>query len=347
MKRHKEKVKKGIARLMLAAFILQMGAGTSQAAPIQIPTGDIDLTILATILAGITNAQLVTWRTGTPNQPPQTGATKLTMEYMKLVGANGLVTPTRALSKDNSCNNQGDCWFDNAIQLDFKKGNSLSTAILIYSSNSVTGADDPLGNVALRGGLVGCTVGQTVVGTAGNQTMSCPNANDPARTSVIPLIWKAASTVDLVAVSSASATSTPVHPITTAPLYMPTEIVDAAAPGCLADGPYNASTRPVGFELGFCDYSTHYFVDRNSTDPNNMFYDKYPTTGPSATPQTIKKHSQSFDYSSLVGPFGVNTTEQGVGAGQFNPMFAVLGTNLANAIQAHYGTTIYVEVLAR
>jgi len=188
--------------------------------------------------------------------------------------------------------------------------------------------------VALRGGLVGCAQAWNSAATP----ETCPVANDPSRTSVIPLLWKALSEPDLVAVSTASVS----HPIAaTHPLFMPTEIVAQTGGNCPAEGPYVAAPR---VNNGFCDFSTHYFLDKNNTDPKHKFYDQYPTTGANAD---VTSHNAAFDYASLVGPFGVNTTEQGAGAGLFHPMYAVLGSNFANAIQAHYGTTVYVEVLSR
>lgn len=311
------RLKERAARLMLAALILQVGTGSSQAVPIAIPTGDIDLTVLASISAQLNNARLMRWRTGVANQAPQPAAL-MTFAYLG-TGVN-LALPTRANPADNSANNQGDLWSDNAIEVDYRKGNSLSTAILIYTSNTVTGPLDPLGNVSLRGGFVGGSGGL---------------ANNPARASVIPLTWKALAAADLAKVSTATVSGTQPIPVSH-PLYMPSQITALTGGSCPAEGPYPASTR---IKDGYCDFSTHYFLDRTNSDPNNRFYDQYPASS--------AQRNGAFDYASLVGPFGVNTTEQGAGAGQFNPMYAVLGSNLTNAIQTRYSTTIYVEVMTR
>jgi len=326
------KLKERITRLMLAALILQIATRPAQAVlgPIAIPTGDVDLSILAPVSADITAAGLTKWRNGVANTPPTPVVPpKLTFAY--ITGSN-LALPTRAVCGDNSCNDQGDLWSDNAIQLDFKKPNSIGSAILIYTNNvSVPG--DPLGNASLRGGLVGGNGGPA------DQT-------NPARASVIPLIWKAMSAADLAAVSTATLHTNPIP--ASSPAFMYTELNQLGSgtlPNnglCPSEGLNTVPplvALPKRITSGFCDFSTHYFLDQNNTDPNNLWYTKYASN--------TAKHNGSFDYASVVGPFGVNTTEQGAGAGQFNPAYLLLGTNLTNAIQTHYGTTINVEVLIR
>lgn len=323
-----KKLKERMARLMLAAFIFHIGTGSAQAVPIAVPTGDINLTVLAAISAQLNSAVLVKWRTGVANQIPQPAA-GMTFQYLQT--GTGLGLPSKTNIVDNSANNQGDLWSDNAVKVDYVKGNTLASSILIYTDNAANDNQDPIGNASLRGGLVGCQTTQTLSGGK----MVCSDPHDPARASVIPLLWKAVAEADLAKVSTATVNNVARAIATNHPLFMYTEVVAQTGGACPVEGA-NA-TGPSRINNGFCDFSTHYFVDKNNTDPNNQFYTNY----------TGVKRNQVFDYTSLIGAFGVNTTEQGAGAGLFSPAYAVIGSNFTNSIQAHYGTTIYVEVLSR
>jgi hypothetical protein len=195
------------------------------------------------------------------------------------------------------------------------KPNNDSSAIVIYTNNTDGGATDPLSGVTIRGGLVGGT-----------------SSTDPNRSSVLPLLWKAVASTDLQAVSTATVSGT--QPIgATSPIFMPSEITASSGGACPAEGPYAASSR---VNNGFCDYSTHYFLDKNNTDPNNLWYSNY---------TDATKKLNAFHYASLVGRLGVNTTEQGAGTGAYQPMYALLGVGAINAVQTQYATTINVEMI--
>lgn len=310
-----------VGRLLACALVLMGGpGGIVLAQPVTIPLGDIDLTQMATSAPAITSAQLVKWRTGQPNAVP-VAASDLSVAYLGTTGAVGF--PSRTSVKDNSANNQGSLWTDDAIAVDYQKGNQLNQAILIYTDNQVASftPHDPLGDLNFKGGLVG--------GAGCAQTDACY----AYRGSLLTLFWKAVVLSDLQAVSDASADK----PIpATSPMFMPTQVADPSNPACPAEGPYPASQRPALYEIGFCDYSTHFFVDKNNA--NDMFYTAYASGSASRL--------NAFRYASLVGPFGINVTENGSGGGgSQSPMYAVLGINLVQALPTKYATTIYVNVL--
>jgi hypothetical protein len=304
--------------MSLAVFaVLLLGVGSTQAAPSTFPTGNVDFGPLAATAASVTSASLVKWRTGTAGQSP-TAATSLTFQYLQ--SGTNLTVPNRTSVKDNSANNQGFLWSDNAIQVSYVKPNNTASAILIHTSNASGGATDPLSQVQLRGGLVG--------GAGGTAT-------DPNRASVLPLVWKDAGLGDLQAVSNANVNGTAAIPATSI-LFMPSYVPSSAGGACVAEGPYGASTRANN---GFCDYSTHFFSDPNNTDPKNLWYTGY-------DPGTqLAQRSGTFNYASLVNAFGDSAQEQGGFGPGNNPMFAVLGVNATNALQTQYSAVITVEAL--
>lgn len=318
----------GTRALARAALVLALLGPPARAGTIEgIDTGAIDLTQIASVDPVLNSAKLVKWRSGIPNTILTSGITNLSLAY--LGSGTNLPFPDRAIVGDNSANDQGDLWTDNAIEVDYVKGNAADKAILIYTDNQDNGPSDPLYGVALRGGLVG--------GAGCAPTDSCYQE----RAGVLPLLWKAITRQDLEAVSTATVktAATPANPIPdSSPMYIPTEVLETARPQCPAEGPYPASTRPAPYEVGFCDYSTHFFSDANNRyDPKNLFYTLYPAGSAERT--------NAFRYTSLVGPFGINTTENGLGGGgSDSPMYAVLGLNMLNATLSRYATTIYVEL---
>ena len=63
------RLKGTIARVLVGAFVLQVGTGTGYAAPTAIPTGSVDFSVLAAVSAALNSAPVLEkWRTGTPNQ---------------------------------------------------------------------------------------------------------------------------------------------------------------------------------------------------------------------------------------------------------------------------------------
>src|SRR5690349_15492133 len=115
------KLKERIARLLLAALILSIGRESTYAAALAIDTGDVDLTILVDVSPVLNSANMVKWRTGVANQTPQlVTPPQLTFDYISKTKAAGkrLAIPSRANCGDNSCNDQGDLWSDNAIAVD-------------------------------------------------------------------------------------------------------------------------------------------------------------------------------------------------------------------------------------
>jgi hypothetical protein len=300
-----------------------LSSATALAQPVAIPTGDVDLTLMATANPTLNSVRLVKWRTGQPNMIQTTGISDLSVAYLT-VGST-LAFPSRSTVGDNSANDQGSLWTDNALEVDFQKGNQLNQAILIFTDNQVVpSSNDNLGTRPFKGGLIG---------GAGCLPSDPCWAN---RGSILPLIWKAV-TLDVLLGASNASSALPIA--TTSPLFMPTQILDPNDnPNCPAEGPYPASQRPSQFAVGFCDYSTHFFIDKNNTDPDHLFYDQYPSGD--------IRRQDAFRYSSLVGPFGINTQESGIGGGGSNsPMYAVLGVNVNEATQTKSATTIFVEVL--
>lgn len=294
---------------------------------VTIPTGDVDLTVIAQSQASLDSVRLVKWRTGTPNHIETSGITNLTFAYLAPGGT--VAFPTRESVGDNSANDQGDLWSDNALEVNFHKGTRLDQAILIYTANQPQGPADPLTNIEYKGGMVG--------GAGCSPSDVCY----AGRVSLLLLYWKAMTRFDLEAVSSARPRTPSVgaQPIPdTSPMFMPSRTQDVPY-ACPSEGPYPASTRPANYLIGFCDYATHFFTDKFNSNPNGLFYDQYPPT--------VAARRNAFQYSSLVGPYGINTTEGGGGGGgSQSPMYAVLGLNLGDAVQTKYGTTIHVELLS-
>lgn len=321
MKTYLDRNQKSLSRLLLAALLLQIGFGEAQAIPIE--TGDVDLTRLVAFPPALDGARLMKWRTGAPNQPPQP-ASQMTFEHFLRGGT--IPYPDRGVILDYSANNQGDLWSDNAIEVQYRPGNTDTAAIIIYTKNGVSGEDtgqpdraDPLYTVDMRGGLIG--------GFGSGDT------HDPNRVSILPLLWKAVAGNELQRVSTATVTGTyrlPLNP--PSPLLMPQEIENLLGGEC-NENPGDISRRPNN---GFCDYSTHYMVDFYNRGTDNRFYTAYPVGD--------GRRRTNFDYISLVGRFGVNTTEQGHGTGRFRPMYALLGIKASSALPTHYGTIIYVEL---
>jgi hypothetical protein len=296
-----------------------------------------DLTILSPVSTTLNDAYLVKWRGGDATS----AVGNISFQYVTLAGnSNSAPYPNRGVIQDNSTNNQGDLWSDNAIRVDFQKGNLPNDAIVIYTDNQDTGTDDPLYQVQLRGGVVGCSAGFSA------SPLQCNDTKDPYRVSVLPLIWKAVRFSDLQAAQSVSLDPFALVPIPNdSPLWMPSQIVNKSQPDCPAEGPYAASTRPPPYELGFCDYSIHFVLDINNNkhlpdDPNqydNSWYETYSAGS--------EKSAGAFIYASVVGPYGINSSEGGTGGlGTTYPAYLLLGAEMGRALLTHYGTTLYLDV---
>lgn len=299
-----------------------------------------DVTVIQAVSPSINSASLYQWRQ--PQSPANTlpipSPTGMTFEYFQN-GIN-LPYPTGSNPGDHTANAQGDLWSNNAIRLDYQPGNTPNDALLIYTFNDNKGDVDPIGPVVLRGGLVGgagCNVNclsQTGAGSCSDtERRQCAG-----RSSILPLIWKALSEDDIKKVSNVSMSGTAVP--NDSPMWLPTEIEAASpsAPGvCPAEGPYNQPAGAQRINNGFCDFSTHYMMDQTNLDPDNLWY---------ANP-AVKDRIGAFNYASVVGPYGVNITERGLGNGRFSPVYIVLGVRSKNAIRSQYQTVIYLEALAR
>lgn len=308
-------LKKGIARGLAAVFILQMGTGTSFGAPIQIPTGNINFGNLAAQSAVLSTADLVKWRTGTANTIQETGVTAMSFAYLASPGAAPI---SRTSPADNTANNQGDMWSDNAIKISYTRPNNAASAVVIYTNNTDGGLTDPLSGATLRGGLVG--------GAGGTAT-------DPNRSSVLPLLWKAVPKASLQSAALAKVDGT-VKIANNNPVYMPTQITNATGGTAPAEGPYSACNRTNN---GYCDFSTHFFLDKNNTDPANLWY---------TNPLVVDKPG-AFNYASVVGKCGVNTSEVCNQPGSTDqPAYLLLGVNAASALQTQYATTINLEAVS-
>ncbi len=266
-------VVKNIARGLLLTFAMQFVLSTAQA--VDIPTGPVDFGGIAVSAPSLNSApKLVKWRTGTANAAP-IDATQMSFAY--LTSGSNLPIPSRANPKDNSANDQGNIWSDNAISVDYKKGNQTNAGIIMYTNNTI----------AKLGGLV-----------------------NSDQTSVLPLIWKAADIATLQADSDANVDGS--KKLTNA-LFMPTEIASQSGGTCVAEGPYAASTRASN---GFCDYSVHYMMDKNQasffanvTDPTakmNAF--KYASLiGPNGVNES-ESGNGSGNYVPMHAVLGVNAT---------------------------------------
>jgi hypothetical protein len=105
MKTKIEKWKGGLARLVLAAFVLQTGTGGLWAAPgpVAVPV-DVDLTTIAQTIADIdiANTFLVKWR----GADPTVKVTNMTFQYYQTPGR---ATPNRTNVLDHSANSKGIC----------------------------------------------------------------------------------------------------------------------------------------------------------------------------------------------------------------------------------------------
>jgi hypothetical protein len=347
----KETWKKGFSRLLLAVFLTHQTVGNALATPISIATNDVNLTVLALTQPSLISAALMKWRQpGVPNATP-VAATGLSFAYFN--SGSNLLPPNRTTVKDWTANDQNDLWSDNVLQVNFTKGNDLNSAIIIYTANHapLTGtafpltesasSNDPLKSVALRGGLVGCVNGAAITAAAApnastNANPTCQNdtadPSDPGRQVVLPLIWKAVSVSALMAASTATVDG--VHPLPfNTPLDMYTELTNGTCPVEFL----NAGTG-VRTSDGFCDFSTHFVVDLFNLDPANLFYSGYATTD--------NNRRLKFNYQSVVGRFGINATDNpnsGGGGGAIGPAYLLLGISAANAMPAHFGTTLYVE----
>lgn len=308
--------------------------------PKQIPA-QADLMILTPQAMSLNapNTYLVKWRGADPTQP----VANITFQYFP-IGGSGNTTPypDRSVIRDGTANDQRALWSDNAIQIDFVKGNLANSAILIYTDNKdayqiscqtacdPAEKDDPLYSIALRGGAIGGASGPP---------------KDSYRVSALPLVWKAVALQDLRDAVSADTVSIPV--LSTSPLNMATEVLSESGGPCPPEGPYN---QPAGGSRpnnnGFCDFSTHYVVDMNNNihiDPanrKNSWYGHYPPSTPADTRRT-----DAFRYASVVGPYGVNVSEAGLGGGGAkSPAYILLGLKASSALLTHYATTIYLEV---
>lgn len=297
----------------------------------------IDLTILSPVSTDLTDAYLVKWRGGDAASP----VGNISFQYVTDAGnTNSAPYPNRGVIQDNSANNQGNLWSDNAIRVTFQRGNQPNDAIVIYTDNQDTGTDDPLYQVQLRGGAVGCSA------VFSGNPLQCSDTKDPYRVSVLPLIWKAVPFSDLRSAQSANLDPGSLVKIAdTSPLWMPTQIVNKSQPACPAEGPYAASTRPHPYELGFCDYSTHFVIDLNNnihlTDDPDQYDNSWYTTYSAGS----AKSAGAFSYASVVGPYGINSSEGGTGGlGTASPAYLLLGVEMGRALLTHYGTTLYLDV---
>jgi hypothetical protein len=211
---------------------------------------------------------------------------------------------------------------------------------VIYTNNvdaGCTGTNaDPLCNQQLRGGLVGGFGGA---------------ATDPNRVSILPLIWKAVTLADVNAARNANISGA-VKISTASVMFMPTQITALTGGTCPADatglveGPWGVSGATPRPQNGYCDFQTHYFVDKN----NNIHIasrDSIPNSWYEFYGVGTTARDNAFRYTTAIGPFGANTTEAGLGTLQLDAsgrVWILLGVNASNALQTHYGTTIYLEV---
>src|SRR5262249_54346390 len=123
-------------------------------------------------------------------------------------------------------------------------------------------------------------------------------------------------------------------------LTMPVEITAPAGGPCPAEPlitPYPATTR---LNNGFCDYETHYMLDINNTDPENLFYTHYLMSDP--------RRSDKFNYSSLVTSVGINltdnpTTPGGGGTLPISGAYFMLGVKATDAVSTSYAGIIVVD----
>lgn len=142
--------------------------------------------------------------------------------------------------------------------------------------------------------------------------------------STLPLWWKALDAATLAANSQANVNGS--VKITNA-LFMPTVIRANAGGACPAEGPYAASNRTND---GACDYSFKRVVNQNSS----RFY----------TNLAGQEREDAFNYASVLNTYGVATTEQGQGVGDFSPIYTPLAVDFLRAQRTTYSTTIKVEV---
>ena len=279
--------------MMLVASIVVAGLQNVALAVSSIPTGNVDLTGLASTAPTLGVVDLVKWRQpGTANAAPVV-VSAMTFDYFK--GRTGVALPKRSNVADATANDNSAIWSDNALRVNFTRGNAPNYAILVYTANPNT-----------KPGIV-----------------------SQSGISTLPMLWKAIPLTDIKAVSGVAYTGTTPTTGAGSIIRMSQEITNTTGGNCPADAPYAASTRNSN---GFCDYSTHFFMDKNSS----AWY-----TNLTGTPQ-----QKAFNYASLVGPSGVNANEDGSGGGDnTSPMFAALGLETANAIPDIYSTTMYVELL--
>lgn len=356
MKTIRKKMSTVLSRLLVVAMVLQTMSLPAHAVAKSIPV-DIDLTnvlVKKSAQVDAANTFLVNWRSGPITNPVTT------MSFAALTGTNRSY-PSRATVQDHTANNQGDLWSDNAIQFVGTNPNQLSVpgqnpavqAVLIYTDNEDAGncntaTADPLCGVTLRGGLIGGFGGPA------------DNTN-PYRVSELPLLWKAVASADLISAQGANPASSQLV-VSTSPLYMASELITAPAncPTGTAEGPYQSGAlRPTA---GFCDFSTHYFIDKsNNVHANtatsiqlNSWYTAYPIGGAGSN------YDNAFNYATLVGPFGANSTENGKGVLPLEPLasnqsstianaqraYFLLGMSARSALLTHYGTTINIDLLS-
>lgn len=262
------------------------------------------------------SARLVKWRNG-PGQP-LVGAQQITFAYLD---TPVITVIDRLHPADNSTNNQGDMWSDMAIELSYtgytRDVINTSWGILIYTSNAPLSPTDPLNGVSLPGGLVGGAGGPP---------------NDPNRSSVLPLLWKWVPATNLTDSSGANINGSVKINNT---MFMPTEITEPNGGVCPAGELYPVATR---LNNGFCDFSTHYMMDVNTTDPNNLWF---------ANPAVINRKG-AFDYATIFGYLGPAQRETGIPfSGTFftaNPAYYLIGVKATQALPTQYATTIYIEL---
>ncbi len=318
--------------LMLSFFLVR-----SVEATVSIPTSLVSLTGLTANSSSTISGTptLIKWRNKGIPATSWTGATPpvvSSMTFQYLTGTS-LLTPTRSIVKDNTANNEGDLWADEAIDMSYTKANSIGTgtqAILIYTNNTDNGSTDPLYNVSLRGGLIG-------------QSGGTISYTDGARASVLPLIWKVVASSDLYNAQTADVTSAATV-ISSGPVVIPEEITSLTGGSCDTLGSYAAATRTNN---GFCDFSTHYVTDMNNNIHNPSGAGKVSNSWYSQYAAGSTNYLGAYNYASVVNAFGASTTESGIGSGTMNPAFILLGANISNALRVQYQTTIYLDSLTQ
>ena len=339
----KNKLKLWITRTVLSALMVNMMAGSGYA--VDIPLGDVNLTVLGNVATSVTTASLVKWRVGTPNTQPISAGGTMTFQWF----ASHTTLPVNAL--DHTSNQAGTAQSDDAVAMTYQRGTQVPglgvQSILMYSDNPAgsdgNGTDtstDPLYFVNSRGGLVG---GGGLI-------------TDPARVSVLPMSFKAATLGDLVAVSSADVNNASKAIPSTNRVALYGEIDNPNGGTCPAADYGHFKTDGVTVNTrsnaGFCDFAQRFDIDDKNyinadghsqglyCDAGRFFQDYQPGhICPNPT-----NENNAFKYSTVANSFGVpldeaNTSYDGID----QPMYFVIGVNFSSALSAHYSSTIKVN----